>query len=191
MVTGAGSNLTSAIILLLVFGFIFGRRLLASVRGQRIRVGWLVAYPVLVVGLFALTVSAGALALPLYTFAIYGGVLISCYFVGESYIRQSVEVVETAPGVWIFRAGILLPAVYIVLFMARALLDLLVLNYNPFGGSLAPLALSTGTLAILLVVDLLYAASTGLIVGRTVAVYRMYRVKRAAAGEAPLPSGPG
>ncbi|MFG1529910.1 MAG: hypothetical protein AAFA34_01350 [Thermoplasmata archaeon] len=191
MVTGTGSSLTSAVVLLLVFGFIFGRRLLASVRGQRIRIGWLIAYPVLVVGLFGLTVSAGALALPLYTFAIYAAVLVACYFVGEAYIRQSVEVVETSPGVWIFRAGILLPAIYLGLFLARALLDLLVLNYNPFGGSLAPPVLSSGTLVILLVVDLLYAASTGLIVGRTVAVYRIYRAKRAKAGEAPLPSGAG
>ena len=41
-----------------------------------------------------------------------------------------------------------------------------------------------------LVVDLLYAASTGLIFGRTVAAYRMGPAKRAAARETFLPSGP-
>ncbi len=187
---GVSSNVASAVLLLLIFGFIFGRRLIASVRGQRIRKGRLIAYPILVVGLFVLTVSAGALALPLYSFVITAAVLVGCFFVGEFYIRQNVEVTESAPGVWIFRAGLLLPVVYLVLFMVRALLDLLVLNYNPFGGSLAPTSLSSGALVVLLIVDWLYAASTGLIVGRTVAVYRIYLKKRAAVSERPLPSGP-
>lgn len=63
MVTGSNSNPTSAVVRLPVFGFIFGRRHLATVRGQWIRIGGPIAYPALVVGLFVLTLSVGAPAL--------------------------------------------------------------------------------------------------------------------------------
>ncbi|MHB8352543.1 MAG: hypothetical protein ACYDFT_07665, partial [Thermoplasmata archaeon] len=74
---------------------------------------------------------------------------------------------------------------YLALFAVRLLLDLLILGINPFGGATLPATLTPATLAVVVGVDTLYAVSTGLVVGRSVGVYRAFQRKKAAA---PLPS---
>ncbi|MGI0140982.1 MAG: hypothetical protein ACREBT_07580 [Thermoplasmata archaeon] len=91
---------------------------------------------------------------------------------------RRVRIIERAPGEWVYLLGPLVPILYLALFLTRLSLDFIVLNVSPFTFTLTSSGLTPSAAATL---DLLFAVSTGLVVGRTIGVYRAYRAARAQA----------
>lgn len=183
----AASDYAPLAILLVVVVFIFIRRIIASVHGTRLTVARLAIYAGVVAAIFALTVATGYGALPWYSFPADVAVVLASAFLGANHVASRVEVYEDPPGQWRYRLGPLIPIVYLLLFVTRLLLDFLVLVYNPLSFSAIPGSLSPATQAVFVVVDLLFAVSTGLVVGRTIGVYRRFERKlRENVGGVPL-----
>jgi|SRR5580693_121859 hypothetical protein len=182
------------IILLILIAVIIGRRVVLMVRGTQVRPGRMFAIALFYVALFALTIAASYSLLPVWTYLVDVAVVVAAS-IGATVLVQRRVVVEWKDGVWMYRLGALIPALYLTLFVVRLALDFFVLNVNPFSFTLPSTAPLVGTpLVIVVLVDVLFAFSTGLLVGRTVGVYLEYR-KFSQAGPpptaAPLPgSGP-
>lgn len=86
-----------------------------------------------------------------------------------------VQVTEVAPGDYVYRYGIELIALYLGLWIVRFALAAL---YDPsslaFDFSSSPSALSGTPATVMLIVQALFAISTGVVVGRSVGTYRLY-----------------
>src|SRR5580700_10570148 len=169
------------VVILLLFVVIIGRRVVLMVRGTPVRPARMFLIALFYVLLFAITIAASYAELPLWTYAVDAAVLVAAS-IGATVLVQRRVVVEWKDGVWSYRLGALIPAIYLTLFVVRLLLDLFVLNVNPFAFTVPSAAPLTGvSLYIVVLVDALFALSTGLLLGRTVGVYVEYR-KFSAAG---------
>ncbi len=183
------SDISSTIVVLALFSFIYARRIVRSITGTRISVGQLFGFTGFYVALFLLAIVDGITLLPTYLLGAYAAVVIVAGVGAERYVRGRVDVHEQAPGVWMYRLSPIVPVVYLLLFIVRLLLDLFVLSLDPFVFTLSPPPVASQALWILAAVNLLFSASTGLLVGRNVAVYRAYQAKlRAAPAGQPLTS---
>ena len=185
---GAPFALTTSLILVAIVVFVFVRRILASLRGTRLSEGRLFGYAVLVGAIFVLTTFAGITILPWYSFVLDAAVGAGLAVVSYLHVQQRVVIERVGPDRWIYRLGPLIPILYLVLFVIRLGLDLVVLNIQPFGTSALPASLSPTTIAVFLIVDVLFAASTGLSIGRSVGVYREWQRLRAEPTPPPPPS---
>ena len=124
--------------------------------------------------LFALTLGASFNQLPVWSYGVDAAILVVAA-IGTSIWVQGQVVVEWKDGVWMYRLGVVIPAVYLTLFVVRLALDVVVLGIDPFDFTLPSAAPLTGvSLLVVAVVDALFAFSTGLLVGRTVGVYAEY-----------------
>jgi hypothetical protein len=185
------TSLEPVILIVALITFIYVRRFMMWSKGVPISVPRLFGYGGLVVVLFAFTVALGLNAFPWYALPLYLGVLAAIAVVGTLWVRKSVQIEERSPGQWYYKLGIVVPIVYLVLFIVRMVLDFVVLDINPFafGGTLP--ALTSEQVTLFMVVDTLFAVSTGLIVGRAVGVYLKWQeAQRAEAKQPPLASGP-
>jgi hypothetical protein len=188
-VATAPPDLTPTLILLVIFALFYARRVVVSITGTVLSVGRLVGFSAFYGVLFVAAVVQGFTLLPDYLLGVDAAVAVGAAFLGELYVRGRVDAHERTPGVWIYRLSPIVPLVYLALFVVRLLLDLFVLNLDPFVFTLTPPPVASQVLWILAVVNLLFALSTGLLLGRNVAVYRAYEAKlRAAASSKPLSS---
>jgi hypothetical protein len=192
-VTPSASDLAPTIVFLVLVVVLIGRRVYLSVRGTSINPASLLGFAGFFVVLFALTVVGGFYLYPSYWLAglaADAAALVAAVWLGIRYTRRRVEIWRRPDGVWMYRTGVFIVAVYLTLFAVRLLLDLLVVGVNP----LAPMA-STPTLSpvasvSLLAVDALFAVSTGLFLGRNIGVYLVYRAalrREPPPGVAPVP----
>lgn len=186
---GASSALTSTVVLVAIVVFVFVRRIRASLRGTRLSEGRLFGYAAFIGAIFALTTIAGITILPWYSFVLDVTIGAVLGVVSYRHVQERVVIERVGPDRWIYRLGPLLPIVYLVLFVTRLALDLVVLNIQPFGTSVLPASLSPTTVAVFLLVDVLFAASTGLSIGRSVGVYREWQRRRTRPAPPPRPSG--
>ena len=177
--SGAASAVGSTGLLVAIVVFLFVRRIIASVRGTRLSEGRLFGYAALLGGIFALTTFAGITILPWYAVPLDLAVVAALGVVSYLHVQERVVIERVGPDQWIYRLGPLIPIVYLVLFVVRLGLDLAMLNVQPFGPSGLPVSLSPTTTVVFLVVDVLFAASTGLSIGRSVGVYREWQRLRA------------
>ncbi|MGI0054929.1 MAG: hypothetical protein ACREB9_03315 [Thermoplasmata archaeon] len=184
------SDLGPVVIAILVVSFVFVRRIIATQRGARISEVRFVIYSAFVVAIFGLTILTGALVLPIWEIPVDLAVLAAFVGVGAIYVGRRVRIVEQAPGEWVYLLGPLVPILYLALFLTRLSLDFIVLNVSPFTFTLTSSGLTPFAAATLAIVDLLFAVSTGLVVGRTIGVYRAYRAARAQAEARSAPLSP-
>ena len=185
---GAPSALPATVLLVALVVFVFVRRILASLRGTRLSEGRLFGYAALVGAIFVLTTFAGITILPWYSFVLDAAVAAGLAVVSYLHVQPRVVIERVGPDRWIYRLGPLIPILYLVLFVIRLGLDLVVLNIQPFGTSALPASLTPTTIAVFLIVDVLFAASTGLSIGRSVGVYREWQRLRASPDPPTSPS---
>ncbi|MCI4326183.1 MAG: hypothetical protein L3K16_00885 [Thermoplasmata archaeon] len=185
MAVSLNSSDAGPIVLLILIAVIIGRRVVLMVRGTQVRPGRMFAIAAFYVALFGLTIASSFNELPVWTYVVDIAVVVAAS-IGATVLVQKRVVVEWKDGMWMYRLGALIPAIYLTLFVVRLALDLFVLNVNPFDFTTLPSpAPLTGTpLVIVVLVDVLFAFSTGLLVGRTLGVYLEYR-KFAKAGPPP------
>ncbi len=79
---------------------------------------------------------------------------------------------------------------YLVLFVLRFALELAIFGFSVVTSFFLPTSIPVGLLLVLVGVDLLFGFSTGLLIGRTVGVYRGHADFVKAASVTPLPSTP-
>lgn len=174
---------------LLLYALIFllvVRRAVAMARGTPVRPERLVFMAVVYGGLFVLTVGLDFGLLPDWTLAVDAAAIVAGAVLAERHVRDTVVLTPTPAGGWSYRLGVLLPSVYLTLFAVRTVVELVVLNEDPF--STAPLpALSLEGAVALASVTALFALSTGLLVGRTAGVLAAYERRRK---ETPAPPPP-
>jgi hypothetical protein len=174
------------IVLVALLVVIIGRRVVMMVRGTPVRPARMFTIAAFYVALFAVTIVASYTQLPLWTYGLDAVVVVLAGIGTTLWVRRLV-VVEWKNGVWMYRLGAVIPAVYLTLFVVRLGIDLFVLGVNPFDFTLPSTAPLSGLpLILVVVVNALFAFSTGLLVGRTTGVYLEYRTLSAAG---PPPGG--
>jgi UDP-N-acetylmuramyl pentapeptide phosphotransferase/UDP-N-acetylglucosamine-1-phosphate transferase len=168
-----------AIVLLLL------RRAYSMVVGAPVSIPRLVAITVVYVVLFAAVVFASIPTPPWYSALLDLAVLVATSVLAIGVVEDRVEVERRPDGKWIYRLPMAVPVAYVVLFVLRLSVNLFVIGEDPFVYPPPTIVLTPVTTALVVVVDALFSFSAGLIVARTVAVYRVYqrRLKEA--------SGPG
>lgn len=176
-------NLSSAdettLVILALFIVLIGRRIVGMVRGAPARPARLAGFAVLFSALFVFTIAFSFFVVPLWTYALDAAVAAAAALGATWYVRRHV-VFDWRNGEWYYRLHILIPALYLVLFAVRLVLDALVLGVNPFGAPPSTrVVLSGASLLTLVAVDGLFAFSTGLLVGRSAGVILEHRKKLA------------
>jgi hypothetical protein len=178
----------SALVFLALIVLIIGRRVAMMVRGAPVRTERILATAVLFSALFVLVLAESYFQVPWWTYAIDAAVLAVTIVLTIGYVRRHV-VFEQRDGAWYYRLHPVIVVAYLVLFVVRLALDLVVLGINPFAPPTSGPALAGTTLVLVAVVDALFSLSTGLLIGRSVGVVLEYRAKTAA-GTLPTPPPP-
>jgi hypothetical protein len=173
-----------AFLVLLVF--IVGRRTVLMVRGTTVSAARLAGFAVFYVVFFVIALAGSLSTVPLYWYGVDAAAVVLAALVAIPYVERVVRIERRPDGLWYYRLGLALPLVYLALFAVRLAVDAFVLDVNPFGPPTA-VSLSPFATDVLIAVDVLFGVSTGLLVGRSIGVYRAYR--RAAMGAPPLPAG--
>jgi hypothetical protein len=184
------SDLETYGVLLAVFALIVGRRVVRMVQGAPLSIGRLMAFAAVYLALCALALGADLLIEPWWVGLVDAALIVGIALSLPSAIESSVSVYRGPGGGWYFKMGVWVPVVYLALFITRIVIEIGVLGIDPFAYSPFSVTFSTEQLTLLAIVDGLFAVSTGLLVARSVAVYRSFH--RAQASEAhgaatPLP----
>jgi hypothetical protein len=170
----ASSGTTGYLLLLAIVVLLIARRMYLMVQGTVFSTPRLIGYAAFYVVFFALGVFVGVLALPFYVPIAEGAVLVVSGAIAVPFVERAVRFERRADGQWYYRLGLLIPAVYLVLFAVRIVIDFVLLNENPFAPPTS-VSLTPFQAVLLVLVDTLFAVSTGLLVGRSVGVYRAYQ----------------
>jgi len=198
MVPVPSSAAIQAYVVVALFGLLVLRGAYRLTHGVRASYGRLFALPVLYVAIYAGTLAAVQYALfgsslatlALISLAADGSLFAVGVVVAYRYTEQHLTLYQ-APGqtAWSYRMNALLPVLYVVLFFARVGLETTILNETPFEipGVSAFVGLSTVALLSLAVVDALWGLSTGFLVGRNAAAYRLWQARLRQSP--PLPEG--
>jgi hypothetical protein len=169
--------------------------LMRSVRtyyGRALSVPRLVIFPVLATVLWSAAEASTAYSIPssfpLWT-TIDAALVVAGAFVTLPIAPRLISVYQTPDGQWMYRYGIELIAFYLTSWIVRLALAA---YFDPsslqFTYTTGP-PLSALAAAVMQVVEVLFSISTGLLIGRTVGTYRLYRsaVARAPPRSVPLP----
>jgi hypothetical protein len=183
---GISPGVEDSLLLGVLIGFFLIRRAVTQYYGTPVSAGRLIGYAVFYPVLFVLVVGLedfpilpiGSVLLDVAAAAV--GAAVALQFVGR------MVTIYSENGRWMYRIGVVVPIVYVALFLARLGLETAI-GLNPFAAT--PPAV-TGTDALILeIVDALFGFSTGLAVGRNLEVYRKFRRTEAAApARPPTPS---
>jgi hypothetical protein len=180
--------------ILAIYGILFLvviRRSVLLSRGVPVSTNRLIGQAALYLFLFVLTVALDILVLPTWTFGVDIGVLVVGAIVASVHVRRVTQFWIRPDGQWMYRLGILLPALYLSLYAVRVVVELVVLP-DPFGSTGPIAALTLGQQEALAAVDALFALSAGMLVGRSIGVYQAYqeRLRQPPSPTPPVPSPP-
>ena len=193
------STLAPAVVVLVLFVAILARRAYLMVRGTPYAPERLFGFLGFYVFLFAL-VAFPTLYAAVATWGEYGYLLLAPYLavpivaagVATPYVRRIVRFERAEAGGWYYRLPWLIPVLYLALFVLRFTLEIVLFGLAVVTSFSLPTSVPPGLLVLLAGVDLLLAASTGLLIGRSIGVYQAYqRLPGAASGATgtPLPHG--
>ena len=190
------TGLTSAIVVLVLLVAIFARRTYALLTGARYsppRLFALTGFYVLLFALFGFTTlyaasdlwgaDAGLLAVA------YGAVVIGATWVARPYVRRIVRFEQRDRGTWYYRLPLLVPLLSLGLFVLRFGAELAIFGLSVTTSFVLPSSLPAGLVAVLVVIDLLFGASVGLLLGRAVGVYEAFRERSTASAGAGVSLG--
>jgi hypothetical protein len=149
-------------------------------------------YAGIYVFLFLLVVGLDLAPLPLWFLAVDAALAVAGGVVATFYVRKAAQITRTPAGGYVYRLGLVLPLIYLSLFVVRIVLDLSVLGEDPFATPpTGPTTVNAQLVDLLALVDVLFAFSTGLIVGRSLGVYLALREhQRTEGATAPVPPAP-
>jgi len=193
------SSVTPEIVILVFLIAIIARRTVLQLQGARFSVGRLFVfagiYVLLFVAFAVTTLFAAVVAWGTTAFLLvvpYAGVPAVAAFLAAPYVRRIVRFERRGDGEWYYRLSWHIPILYLVLFTARIVAEVAVFGLAGVEFTIPPPAPpSVGALEILVGVDLMFAVSLGLLVGRGVGVVLAHRdLPKDAAPPTPPPSPP-
>jgi hypothetical protein len=194
------SEISSAVLVLLLFVAIIARRTYRMIQGTRYSPGRLFGfagfYVLLFAGLAFTTLFAAVSAWGLYGELLvipYAAVPAAAGVVAAPYVRRIVRFERRDDGRWYYRLPWLVPILYLSLFIFRFSLEIVLFGVAFTSSFLLPTSVPTGWLLLLMGVDLLFGISLGVLLGRSVGVYRAFQdlPQEPGSSEAPpLPSNP-
>jgi hypothetical protein len=187
----------AAYLFVALFGFLVLRRAYAMTHGARATVFRLTVLPALYIAIYLATLVGTwyvATGPGLAWFTTLGipvdlGLMVAGFVFAFVFTRRTVELYQP-PGdpAWHYRLHAWLAVAYVALFFVRVGIEAAVIGISPFAfpttaqfASMSPLAVDS-----LFIVDALWGFSTGLLVGRSLAVYAAWKAAEAKA-PAPLP----
>lgn len=174
------TDLESYGIVVVVFALLIGRRIVGMVQGAPLSIGRLVGFAAVYLALCALALGTDLLIEPWWVGLLDAAIIAAIALTLPATIESSVSVYRGPGGRWYFKMGVWVPVVYLTLFLGRIGLEIGVLGIDPFAYSPFSVSFTTEQRALLAIVDALFAVSTGLLVARSVAVYRSFhRAQRA------------
>lgn len=197
MTTAPSSNEISALLVVALIIFFIARRTYGMVQGARyspdrlfvisgfyVLIFVILAFGTLYAAVAAWGVTAYALLVP------YVALPVIFTLLAAPYVVRIVRFEQRDGGQWYYRLPWHIPVVYLVLFIVRFSAEIVV--YGPTGAfTYPPPAPPSGTaLIILVVVDLLFGVSLGLLMGRSLGVYEAHGKLTAGASGSGSPSGP-
>jgi hypothetical protein len=163
-------------------------------KGIRVRL-WFIALFAWFYELLFLVVLEEVLRLPWGRLAIAGGILDLVLFgigvvPGYRYTMRTTRFEKNAKGKWLYRGRIAIPAAWLSLFLLRYGVELALLGrVYLFTPTPSPLVAIPTFAAALIAVDALFAASTGLVMGETVAIWLAYHTEKAKDAGPKFPAG--
>jgi hypothetical protein len=188
------SSVGDTILLLALVGAVLGFFAFWSWRlgkGIRVRLWWLALFALFYELLFLLVLEE-VLRLPFGWLAIGAAVLDLVLFTvgivpGFRYALRTTTFERTAAGKWVYRGKIAIPVAWLALFLFRYAVELALLGHVYLLTPIYTHAVTIPTfVAALIAVDALFAASTGLVMGESVAIWWAYHVE---VGKRAVPSG--
>lgn len=172
-----------------LFLFIVVRRTIRLAQGTPYSEARLAFNAILYLFLFGLAIVYDVGLLPSWSFLVDGAVIVAGVAVATRHVARVVVFSRGPSGVQ-YRLGLALPVLYLVLYVVRVAVDLVLLNENPLAGPTGLPVLTGWQVVALLAVNALFSLSAGLLVGRSIGVYLAYRARGAAATAVPLPPTP-
>jgi hypothetical protein len=181
MSSPSSSDVSTAAILLVLIVAILARRTYLLMRGARYSPGRLFGFTGFYVLLFAL-LAVPTIFAAVSSWGVYGWLLIAAYavvpaaaaVVAVPYVRRIVRFEERGSGQWYYSLPWHIPVLYLSLFVVRFVLEILLFGPAFVTSFALPASIPTGALLVLAGVDLLFGLSTGILVGRSVGVYRAF-----------------
>jgi len=200
MTVPESSTETSALVFLALFVFLIVRRTLRQLQGAPYSPGrlWVFAgiYVLLFSALAFATLFAAVTTWGTDAYALlvpYAAVPCGAALLAAPYVRRVVRFEHREDGRFYYRLSWHIPVLYHVLFTARLVAEVAVFGLAGVVVSFPPPAPpSVAGLEVLIGVDLLFAVSLGLLIGRGIGVYEAYRALPKGAltpPSPPLPSG--
>jgi hypothetical protein len=181
----------TALVILVIIVLIFVRRAVLIVRGTVVSPARLFAFAGFYTVLFALIVAFGTVEPPWILYVGLPALLVVSAVISTRHVRGHVVLEQRPPDTrWYYKLHPWILVTYIVLFVARIAISIAVLGPSAAFAFGAPVgALSPLSTALLDIVDVLFAASTGLLLGRSVGVYLAYK-EEVASTPSPPPAAP-
>ncbi|MCI4331641.1 MAG: hypothetical protein L3K19_07345 [Thermoplasmata archaeon] len=153
------------------------RRAYLMIRGTEVNIPRLAGFTVLYIFLWGLVVFGTSPAPPWYSALLDVVIVVGTPWLTLPFVERRVELSRTPAGSWEYRLPLGVPLAYVLLFVLRLAVNLVVLGENPFIYPPPTVTLTPFTSALVATVDALFSFSTGLFVARGVAVYRVYRTR--------------
>ncbi len=197
MAAGISSSTETEVILLALIVFILVRRTVLMVQGTRFAPMRLFAFAGVYVLLF-IALAFATLYAAVGTWRLEGYLLVLPYaavpVVGAiavaPYVQRIVHFELRPDGAAYYQLSWHIPALYLALFVTRFVAEIVVYGPSAAFDVPPPAPPSTEALYVLIGVDLLFALSLGLLVGRGLGVYRAHRAWAETAGNSPKPPSP-
>lgn len=188
------SNLTPALVLLVVIVLIIVRRTYRQIQGTPYSTGRLFGFGGFTALLFVLlafgTIYAAVATWGSVAYGLlvaYVAVPAAAAVVAAPYVQRVVRFEHRENGQWYYRLSWHIPVLYLALFVVRIVAEVAIFGLSAVLAYPPPTPSSVAVLAVLIGVDLLFGVSFGLLVGRGIGVYRAHR---ALPPSAPAPSAP-
>ncbi len=191
MSSPSSSDISTAVVVLVLIVAILARRTYLLMRGARYSPGRLFGFTGFYVLLFAL-LALPTLFAAVSSWGVYGWLLIAPYVAVPAlaavaavpYVRRIVRFEERGSGQWYYSLPWLIPILYLTLFVLRFVLEIVLFGPAVVASFALPTSIPTSALLVLVGVDLLFGLSTGILMGRSVGVYRAF-VSRSLESTAP------
>lgn len=174
-----------AVTLLIVL--IVGRRVVGMVQGTVLSVPRLFGFAAVFVALWGIVIFGSIPTPPWYSLLDDVVAVVATALIATPLVERRVVLEHRPNGDWVYKLPVVVPALYLGLFVIRVVVELFVVGTTPFGGA-STVTLSPTQSGILQVVDVLFSISVGLLVARSWAVYRRFRKANSGSSGGPAPS---
>ena len=159
------------------------RRSYWMAKGVRFTLGRLVVLPALLLVLWAFTALESVLltpwALP-YLIALDTAVVVVTTLLFAGVAERATELYRGPSGEWYYRIGFAIAALFLVVYLVRLALTLLLFPQALDIGVTPPGYPPESQQVVLAVIDALFSMSVGLLIARSIGIYRHWRVARSA-----------